>query len=89
MILQSGTVLNAYRSEMSKEVLRILGQIWDEDGQYEDNDNRIAYVAEALESPMGKDGISQGPNFLYADPKAEVGDRHPLHFLSDTLSLDW
>ena len=50
---------------MSKEALRILGQIWEENEQYDNYENRVAFVAEALESPVNKEGKSQGPNFLY------------------------
>ena len=59
---------------MSKEALCILGQIWEENEQYDNYENRVTFVAEALESPVNKEGKSQGPNFLYADPKAEVSD---------------
>lgn len=59
---------------MSKEALRILGQIREQDEQYNDNDNHVAFVAEALDNPVNKEGISQGPNFLYMDPEAEVSD---------------
>ena len=59
---------------MSKEALRILGQIWEQDEQYNDNNNHVAFVAEALDNPVNKEGISQGPNFLYMDPEAEVSD---------------
>ena len=51
-----------------------MGVQWDEDGQYNNNDNCIAFVAKALESPVGKDRKLQGPNVLYVDPMAEVGD---------------
>ena len=60
---------------MSKKALCILGQIWEQDEQYNNNDNRVAFVAKALDNPVNKEGISQGPNFLYMDPKAEVSDR--------------
>ena len=59
---------------MSKEALGILGQIREQDEQYNDNDNHVAFVAEALDNPVNKEGISQGPNFLYMDPEAEVSD---------------
>ena len=59
---------------MSKEALRILGQIREQDEQYNDNDNHVAFVAEALDNPVNKEGISQGPNFLYMDPEAKVSD---------------
>lgn len=59
---------------MSKEALHILGQIREQDEQYNDNDNHVAFVAEALDNPVNKEGISQGPNFLYMDPEAEVSD---------------
>ena len=59
---------------MSKEALRILGQVREQDEQYNDNDNHVAFVAEALDNPVNKEGISQGPNFLYMDPEAEVSD---------------
>lgn len=59
---------------MSKEALRILGQIREQDEQYNDNNNHVAFVAEALDNPVNKEGISQGPNFLYMDPEAEVSD---------------
>ena len=59
---------------MSKEALCILGQIREQDKQYNDNDNHVAFVAEALDNPVNKEGISQGPNFLYMDPEAEVSD---------------
>ena len=59
---------------MSKEALGILGQIREQDEQYNDNNNHVAFVAEALDNPVNKEGISQGPNFLYMDPEAEVSD---------------
>ena len=46
---------------MSKEALRILRQIWEQDEQYNNNDNHVAFVAEALDNPVNKEGISQGP----------------------------
>ena len=52
---------------MSKKALCILGQIWEQDEQYNNNDNCVAFVAEALDNPVNKEGISQGPNFLYMD----------------------
>ena len=72
--MQSGTILNSYRSEMSKEALCILGQIWEENEQYDNYENHVAFVTEALESPVNKEGKSQGPTFFFADPKAEVSD---------------
>ena len=74
---------------MSKEALCILGQIWEENEQYDNYENRVAFVAEAGECPMNKEGKSQGPNFLYVDPKAEVSDQNPLPVLSDAFYLDW
>ena len=59
---------------MSKKALCILGQIWEQDKQYNNNDNYVAFVAKALDNPVNKEGISQGPNFLYMDPEAEVSD---------------
>lgn len=63
---------------MSKEALKILGQICMEDKQYQDINNCVAFVSEALTNQL-VDRNEQGENFIYVNPNAKVhGQQLPL-----------